>query len=192
MATEPKPSTGIERLSFDQLTPTLQGALRARVERLGYLGEFFQCSAHQPEILTAFIAMTEALKKALPDRLTEVGALTVACAMNNGYERHQHERLSRKLGFGESWVAMVERLDPDTAEGMCEGERVVQRLVLAVVQRKGKDVGSELSATIRVIGPDAAIAILFLIGRYVTHAMIVNALDLAPPVQSIFDEAARP
>ena len=29
-------------------------------------------------------------------------------------------------------------------------------------------------------------AVLFLIGRYVMHAYVVNALDLAPPVPSIF------
>ncbi len=31
---------------------------------------------------------------------------------------------------------------------------------------------------------------MFLIGRYVMHAYIVNALDLAPPVPSIFAGAA--
>ena len=29
-----------------------------------------------------------------------------------------------------------------------------------------------------------AIAVLMLIGRYVTHALMVNTLDLAPPVPS--------
>jgi len=33
--------------------------------------------------------------------------------------------------------------------------------------------------------------VMFLIGRYVMHAYIVNALDLAPPVPSIFPEADR-
>jgi hypothetical protein len=32
-------------------------------------------------------------------------------------------------------------------------------------------------------------AVLLVIGRYVTHSLVVNALALAPPVESIFAEA---
>ena len=39
------------------------------------------------------------------------------------------------------------------------------------------------------IGHQQAMAVMFLIGRYVMHAYVVNALDLAPPVPSIFAEA---
>ncbi len=34
-------SADIPRLEFEELTPALQDVFRARVERLGYLGEFF-------------------------------------------------------------------------------------------------------------------------------------------------------
>lgn len=188
MASNPALPRSIERLSFDRLAPKVQDVLRARVERLGYLGEFFQCAGHQPDVLAPFMEMTEALKKALPDRLTEVGALTVACVMGNDYERHQHERLSTKLGFDKSWVAEVERLDPDAADEMSEAERALQRLILAAIARKGKGVGDEFEAAIASLGPDQAIAALFLVGRYITHAIIVNVLGLDPPVPSIFAE----
>src|SRR6185295_6721997 len=68
----------IPRLEMNELAPEVQNALAARVKRLGYLGEFFKCSGHNPDVLVPFMEMTEALKEALPDRLTEVGALTVA------------------------------------------------------------------------------------------------------------------
>lgn len=178
-------SERIKRLEFDELTPATQDVLRARVERLGYLGEFFKCTGHQGDILVPFMEMTEALKKALPDRLTETGALTVARFMENDYERHQHERLSKKLDFGETWIAEVERLSPDDAAEMSAAERAAQRLVLAML-RRGKGVSGELEAAIDAIGPEGTIALLFLVGRYVTHAMIVNALGLQPPVPSIF------
>jgi alkylhydroperoxidase family enzyme len=183
-------SQRISRLEFDQLAPSVQKVLDARVKRLGYLGEFFKCSGHQPEVLVPFMEMTEALKHALPDRLTELGALTVATLMANDYERNQHERLSRKLGFGEEWVAAVERLDPDGAAGLSEAERAVQRLVIRAVERRGQNVAAELDTVIGHVGPQQAVAILFLVGRYITHAIIVNALGLAPPVSSIFNEAA--
>ena len=179
-------SAKIPRLEMNELAPNVQETLAARVKRLGYLGEFFKCSGHNPDVLVSFMEMTEALKEALPDRLTEVGSLTVAGLMGNAYERNQHERLSEKLGFGRDWVAAVNRLTPDADGPMSEDERAVQRLALAVVERRGHGVEKELDAVIARIGYQQAMAALFLIGRYVMHAYVVNALNLAPPVPSIF------
>jgi alkylhydroperoxidase family enzyme len=179
-------SKNIPRLEMDQLAPEVQQVLDARVKRLGYLGEFFKCSGHNPAVLVSFMEMTEALKHALPDRLTEVGALTVAGLMGNDYERNQHERLSDKLGFARDWIAAVNRLSPNAPSTMSEDERAVQRLAIAVVKRQGHDVDMELQNVIERIGAAQAMAVLFLIGRYVMHAYVVNALDLTPPVPSIF------
>jgi alkylhydroperoxidase family enzyme len=179
-------SSRIPRLEMEQLAPEAQQTLAARVKRLGYLGEFFKCSGHNPAVLISFMEMTEALKHALPDRLTEVGSLTVAALMGNDYERHQHERLSEKLGFGREWIAAVNRIAPDQAGPLSEDDCAVQRLAMAVVKRGGHDVQAELDGVIDRIGPAQAMAVLFLIGRYVMHAYVVNALDLTPPVPSIF------
>src|SRR5260221_7393075 len=97
----------IPRLSQEKLHPELEAFLRPRIERLGYLGEFFQCTAHQPEALLSFLEFTEHLKHALPSNLTEVVALSVAMLMDNAYERIQHERLSINLGFSSEWLAEV-------------------------------------------------------------------------------------
>lgn len=183
-------SAKIERLEMEALAPAVQQALAARVKRLGYLGEFFKCAGHQPDVLLPFMAMTDALKEALPDKLTEVGALTVAVLMGNAYERHQHERLSEKLGFGRDWVAAVIAVKPQIDGPMTLDERAVQRLVIAMIERRGHDVRVELDAVIDAIGEAPAMALLFLVGRYVTHAYIVNALALAPPVPSIFEAAS--
>jgi alkylhydroperoxidase family enzyme len=184
-------SAKIPRLEMDDLAPNVQETLGPRVKRLGYLGEFFKCSGHNPDVLVSFMEMTEALKMALPDRLTEVGALTVAGFMGNAYERNQHERLSDKLGFGRDWVAAVNRLDPDAPGPMREEERAVQKLALALVKSHGHGVGPDLDAVIAGIGTQQAMAMLFLIGRYVMHAYVVNALNLAPPVPSIFAGETR-
>jgi hypothetical protein len=179
-------SARIPRLEFDQLAPDLRDVLGPRVKRLGYLGEFFKCSGHQPDLLVPFMVMTENFKKVLPDKLTETGALTVAGVMANAYERHQHEQLCVKLGFGKDWIAEVNRLDPDTAVLMDSGEKAVQRLALALIARKGHGVTGEIEAAIDAIGHEKTVAVMFLVGRYVTHAFIVNGLDLAPPVKSVF------
>jgi alkylhydroperoxidase family enzyme len=173
----------IPRLSARDMPPELVAFLRPRVERLGYLGEFFQCTAHQPEALLAFLEFTEHLKHALPNNLTELVALSIAVFMDNAYERVQHERLSLKLGFSQQWLRDVLRLAPDDPGPLSEQERLVQRLVLSAVRSGGRSAAPEFKAVTESIGPAQAIAILMLIGRYMSHALIVNTLNLtAPPL----------
>jgi alkylhydroperoxidase family enzyme len=174
-------SVAIPRVEADALPRDLAATLRPRVDRLGYLGEFFKCAAHQPAALMSFMAFTEDLKRALPDRITELVALTVSTELGNAYERHQHERLSIKLGFGESWIRSVEALSPPALPDV---DRAVQQLTLSAVRRYGHGTARELDAVVAAIGHEQAIAVLMLIGRYVTHALMVNALELKPPVAS--------
>lgn len=181
-------SDRIERLEIHQLPDDLRAALAPRVERLGYLGEFFRCTAHQPDVLRSFMAFTDDLKAALPDELTEVVALTVAATTGNDYERHQHERLCLRLGFDEAWVSAVLACAPPQAEPLAEGERAVQELTLALLAHHGHGVAAELDRVIDALGPAAAVAVLMLVGRYLTHALVVNALELAPPVASPLEE----
>src|SRR5713226_9846747 len=104
-------SASIPRLAMTELDPDLAELLRPKVERLNYLGEFFQCTGQQPRALMSFYMLTEDLKEALPDNLTELVALTIAAKMKNAYERVQHERLALKLGFNEAWVRDVLALE---------------------------------------------------------------------------------
>lgn len=178
----------IPRLEFDDLEENLAQALAPKYERLGYLGEFFKCMGHQPRGLLAFIEFTESAKGALPGRLVELIALSVATKLENRYERHQHERLSVRLGFGRDWVAAVEELAPDRAEGLTETERLLQRYVIEAIARHGRDTTDVLEPVIKALGHEQAVAVLMVIGRYVTHALIVNSLSIDPPVPSIFDD----
>ena len=73
-------TASIPRLSQEELTPELTAMLRPGIERLGYLGEFFKCAAHQPAALMSFMAFSEDLRHALSDRLIETVALTVTTA----------------------------------------------------------------------------------------------------------------
>jgi alkylhydroperoxidase family enzyme len=178
----------VQRLEFDQLPRTLTDRLQARVKRLGYLGEFFKCTAHQPEALAAFLDFTEAGKGALDKRLVEVIALTAAGWVGNAYERNQHERLSVRLGFGRDWVAAVNRLQPDFESALSPQERRMQQLVLVILETRGKNAGTLFEQAVAELGQASAIAVLMVIGRYVTHGLIVNTLALAPPVPSIFED----
>lgn len=183
-------SDRIPRLELEELPEELAEALRPRVERLGYLGEFFKCAAQQPRALRSFMQFTDDLKEALPDDLTELVALTVAGVYDNAYERHQHERLCRRLGLPANWVRAVEALDPERQAELTPAQVAAQRFTLALLARRGREVGAPFEALIDAVGPEQAMALLLLAGRYVTHSLVVNALDLAPPVASIFGEDA--
>lgn len=180
-------SNRIKRLEFGELRPDLAAQLKPRVDRLGYLGEFFRCAAHQPDALMAFQQFTEASKEGLDKRHVELIALTVASRIGNDYERNQHERLSVRLGFGHDWVRAVESLSPETA-GLDGTERAIQRYVIDAIASNGRDVAPQFEKVVDAVGPQAAVAVMMVIGRYLVHGLIVNCLDLAPPVPSIFED----
>ena len=181
-------SQSIPRLELADMRADLATYLGPRVKRLGYLGELFKCAGHAPAVLLNFMHFTDALKEALPDRLTEVGALTVAGMMRNEYERNQHERLSVRLGFGRDWVAEVNRLRPGEATRMSEQEKAVQAYAMAAIETRGQNVGDAFARLSQLLPPAEAMAIVLLVGRYVTHALTVNTLQLKPPVPSIFED----
>lgn len=185
-------SARIPRLALDELEPSLAEKLRPRVARLGYLGEFFACAGHQPAALAGFVDFTEALKQALPERLTQLCALSVAGELESDYERNQHERLARRLGLGRAWIAAVNEREPEAAAGLDPTDRAVQRLALASVRRGGRGVTRELEAVIALVGAPQAVGILLVISRYAAHALFVNALEIRPPVPSIFEDGFEP
>jgi alkylhydroperoxidase family enzyme len=182
------PGDALPRLEWDDFTPTLHDLLRPRVERLGYLGEFFRVAAVQPDALAAFVGFTEALKDALPVELTEVIALTLAVRTGNAYERHQHERLCLALGFERSWILDVLAVSPATTGQLTDRERAVQALSLAVVDllATAGAVHSrvELADVVSMLNADEVVAVLLTVGRYLAHSAVVQTLELVPPVGS--------
>jgi alkylhydroperoxidase family enzyme len=173
----------IRRLGFDELDPQLQDALRAKVERLGYLGEFFAVGGHQPAATAAFQHFTEALKKALPAELTEVVALSLASALGNAYEQVQHERLAATQGFSVEWIAAA--LGHGEPSPLSDEARVARRLALAIVDGYGHHAAAELERAVDVLGEEQAVGVLLTVGRYVAHAVIANTLHLAAPVDGV-------
>ena len=185
-------SARIARLGLDELPPALAEKLRPRVARLGYLGEFFACAGHQPAALAGFVDFTEALKQALPERITQLCALSVAGELGNDYERNQHERLALRLGLERTWIAAVNRRDPDSGVELDATERAVQRLALEAVRSGGRGTAAQVEDVVGRVGAEQAVGILLVIARYVAHALVVNALEIRPPVPSIFEDGFEP
>jgi alkylhydroperoxidase family enzyme len=178
----------IPRLTLEELEPELAAALKPRVARLGYLGEFFTCLGHQPTPLLAFVDFTESAQAALDKRSVEIIALTVSTRKNNDYERNQHERLSMRLGLGREWISQVEALRPDNAHLLSDSEKELQRFVLAATEERRAESQALFGTLVAARGNAAAVAILMVIGRYTAHALMVMALGIAPPVPSIYED----
>jgi hypothetical protein len=188
----PDPNTpaavAIPRLNFEDLAPPLAKALEPRVRRLGYLGEFFRCTGHQPEALRAFVEFTEAAKAPLDKRTIEIIALTVSCETDNAYERNQHERLCIRLGLPRSWIAQIEMLQEAGADGLTAQDRAIQQWVLAVARGQFDAAKERFAAFVNNVGPAQAVAALLVVGRYMAHSAMVKTLGLDPPVPSIFED----
>ncbi|NQV54676.1 MAG: hypothetical protein HQ503_02355 [Rhodospirillales bacterium] len=181
-------SQRIPRLSFEELDPSLAEVLRARVERLGYLGEIFQCTGNTPKAMAHFMEMTRELNDAMPANLTETTALTMAVLAGNDYERNQHERLARKLGYSLEWLAEVNSCDPGAAKKMADDEKAVQTYAIAAFKNFGKNTNAAFDALLDVTNAKIAMSVVLYVGRCVTHALAVNTLGLEPPVPSVFED----
>ena len=182
----------VPRLPVEAMPPDVAAYLAPRVARLGYLGEMFQVGANAPEVLLHFMHFTDALKDAIPFDIGEAVVLTVATLMDNRYERHQHERLCLRNGLTRQWLAEVQALRPDTARAMTAAQRAAQAYAVSAVESRGRAAGAEFDALSAHFTPAQAMAIAFLVGRYITHALIVNTLQLVPPVPSVFDDGFAP
>jgi hypothetical protein len=180
--------SAVPRLEFGQLPPALAEVLAPRVERLGYLGEFFQRMAHQPEVLLAFHDFTERGRRALGETLTELVALTVSTELDNAYERHQHERRSVGGDRSRAWVAAVERRRPEETASVLDGqERLAQAVVLAALRRD--DAAPALVDRYASLhGAPSAVALLFVAARYVAHSLVVHSFGITAPVPTIFED----
>ena len=137
MADNATPADGIPRLGLDALDPKLAGLLKPTVERLGYLGEFFQAVGHVPEAVLQFMEYTKAVKTPLTDAENEVLALAVCSALAGDYERIQHERLSSRLGFSNDWIAAASGRPGSDASQLMPGEALAGHGFFAAGRQRG-------------------------------------------------------
>lgn len=180
---------GIPRIPFEALDAGLRDFLKPTVDRLGYLGEFFQVAAHVPGAIPGFMQFTGAVKAPLSDAQNEVLALTVCGMLEADYERIQHERLSKRLGFAMPWIAAACLRPGSNVSVLAEDERALQVLAQAAVSSHGLRCTDELRSVAKLIGPPKAAAALLQIQRFMGIALMCNALSLELPVRSVFDEA---
>lgn len=177
---------GLKRLSLEEVEPVLRTELEPTVARLGYFGEFFQVFGAVPGAVTAFMAYTKAVKAPLADNENEVLALTVCTALDDSYERIQHERLSIRLGFDTDWIAAAEGRTGANMAMLSAEETALRELALAVIATHGKGCQPAVAAATSVLGAQKTTAALLQITRFMSIATLCNALELSLPVPSVF------
>jgi len=182
----------IPRLRYEALDPALQAFLKPTVDRLGYLGEFFQVAGHVDGAVPAFMQYTGAVKTPLADAHNEILALTVCRMLEADYEMIQHERLSRRLGFTLEWIAAAEGRDGSHPSSLGDDERALQALAQAAIASHGLRCGPELQMVVSLLGHQRAVAAMMQIARFAGIAMMCNAFALELPVPSVFDEVPNP
>jgi hypothetical protein len=116
----------------------------------------------------------------LPADLTETAALTIAATTGNAYERAQHERLSKRLGFPDEWIASLVGPEPEPP-GLSDAQADTRGLSLAMVDRDWERAESRLASLVARVGEQQAIGVLMLIARYLAHSAISNTLHLVAP-----------
>ena len=94
-----------------------------------------------------------------------------------------------KLGLSEDWVRSALGPVDDAKSVFTPEEKAVQAYAIAAGQGIGRGVEDEFKALVAALGPRKAIAVMWLVGRTITHAMISNTLHLASPVTSVFEKS---
>jgi hypothetical protein len=177
---------------LSQLPEALRERLAPRVERLGYLGEFFVRAAPQPVPLAHFFDWTESLKDELPFRIVEAVALTIASRTGNDYERVQHERLALAGGMTVEEITAIESGNLGGVDTLSDAEVAAAALSRCVIDGFGRGCNPALLRLSRCTDERTAVACLMMIGRYVAHATMSNVWGLRPPVASPLDERGGP
>ena len=177
--------TNIPPLDFPDIGEDLQQLFQPTVARLGYFGDFFRYGSHTPQILSAFMGLSGALKAAIPDDVNETVALTVCTAVDFPYERIQHERLSEKLGFDRDWIAaMVGR--PSAAE-ITPLQQAARDLSVAMVEGRHDAARAAAEAVAALGSPALAVALLFQATRFMQVCAVGRTLGMQLARPSIFE-----
>lgn len=179
--------TNVRRIDFAALCETDAHALGPIVERLGYFGEFFQVMANVPGAIGAFLEYTKAVKQPLSDGENEVLALAVCAGMGADYERIQHEQLAQRLGFSLEWIAAASGREGASPAVLSDAERLLRRMVDAFLAGDAMALRPIVAEATQAIGSAQAMGALLQLTRYAGIATLCTALQLEPPVKSVFD-----
>jgi hypothetical protein len=171
------------RLAYEDLPAPLREQLKGRVAYLGHLGEFFQVAALQPEALGHFLAYTDALKAALPLRLTEIVTLTVAAETENEYELGMRERLGLPTELDPAEVRALVTGDVHSVQSFSPTDIAAADLARAVAGARGRSCHEPYERLEGLETPALAVGCLMLATRFLAHGTMANTWSLLSPAR---------
>lgn len=163
---------------FDFLDERRGGAANARV---------FALMANCPDILRAFIAMADEVRKAggLDPQLRELAVIMTCQTIGNGYEQWRHWNIARRLGTPRAKLEAI--WDFEGSDHFDDLEKAVLRLARHATQAP-EQVSEAIWAPVHsALGNEQSLALLFSIGWYNMTARITGplALQLEPDLERL-------
>ncbi len=131
-------------LKNDQTQPDARAVLEGLQARLGQVPNMYRTFAHAPKVLSAAVAMAQAIRSDLDPKVRELAYLKVTQMTDCHVCRHYHEILGRKAGLTNSHIAQLDKFE--LSDVYTEAEKDVLRFTEQWTRegRVGEDVISRL------------------------------------------------
>lgn len=169
---------------YERLPLELQELLAPRLEQLGGSGEIYRRAASQPDALGYMLRWTNTLEKALPPRLGEIVALSVAVEAGDVHERARRERTAVAHGLTLDELRLVVAGRPASSATLSEIEVAAATLARCLVSELGRGCDPALLRLSRLMGEHSADACLMFAACCLAHAAMSNAWRLRSPLSS--------
>ncbi|MCE9563377.1 MAG: carboxymuconolactone decarboxylase family protein [Planctomycetes bacterium] len=112
-------------LKDDQTQPDARAVLDGLQARLGQVPNMYRTFAHAPKVLSAAVAMAQAIRSDLDPKVRELAYLKVTQMTDCHVCRHYHEILGRRAGLTDSQIGHLDRFE--SSDVYTEAEKDVLR-----------------------------------------------------------------
>ncbi len=131
-------------LGNDQMQSDARAVLEGLQARLGQVPNMYRTFAHAPKVLSAAVAMAQAIRSDLDPMVRELAYLKVTQMTDCHVCRHYHEILGRKAGLTDLHIAQLDKFE--LSDVYTEAEKDVLRFTEQWTRegRVGEDVISRL------------------------------------------------
>ncbi len=107
-------------LGNDEASPEAQATLENLHAKLGQVPNMYRTLAHAPKVLSAAVAMAQAIRNELPPKLRELAYLKVTDLTDCHVCRHYHEALGRKAGLTDEQIRDLAHFEDSAAYSEAE------------------------------------------------------------------------
>ena len=165
---------------YETMTDEQRRVVDDIVARMGRLGGPYPAMIHSPRLTDLAQQMGKFIRgeTTLPQRLTELGIVTIARLWSAQIEWYAHAPLARKAGIDGKILDAIARRE--TPEFVNQDEKLVYEFSRELNQNKQVS-DATYEAAIKEFGPQGVVELVGLLGFYTLVAMTLNTFELLPP-----------